>query len=390
MKKVLIYYRYFGSTLGGGEYLPLTFIAELQKNCDVTLALEWTENVERAIRMFEIPVDFARLKIVQVMPKWFHSTRNGFFLSYYRFRQLRRLAKNADVCISLANIMDFGRPAHHFLITIDMGDEAFSDFLAGRSPRTTHHTLPKRIRRFLMDQCLRPLLGMRTKRSIICDPKEHIYPNSFFAGNLLNRFYGAYNGTVFYPPTIFDFSQKDVPRDPLQVVYLGRISPAKRVADIIEIVEQARAISGADIRLTLAGHSGKAAFMEKLLKLTEGKSWIRLPGEMFGEEKERFLLSGTYAIHAMRTEAFGISITEYLKAGLIPIVPDEGGACEVVGNRELVFHTNEDAANILVKLLNDPGFRERQRSLCKERAKAFSRAAYLERQHTALKEITGV
>ena len=162
-----------------------------------------------------------------------------------------------------------------------------------------------------------------------------------------------------------------------------------RNAHIIEIVEQARAISGADIRLTLAGHSGKAAFMEKLLKLTEGKSWIRLPGEMFGEEKERFLLSGTYAIHAMRTEAFGISITEYLKAGLIPIVPDEGGACEVVGNRELVFHTNEDAANILVKLLNDPGFRERQRSLCKERAKAFSRAAYLERQHRALKEITG-
>ena len=89
----------------------------------------------------------------------------------------------------------------------------------------------------------------------------------------------------------------------------------------------------------------------------------------------------------MREEAFGISITEYLKAGLIPIVPDEGGACEVIDNRELVFHTSEEAADILVKLLNDAEFRERQRRRCEERAGVFSKAAYLERQHKLLKDI---
>ena len=91
----------------------------------------------------------------------------------------------------------------------------------------------------------------------------------------------------------------------------------------------------------------------------------------------------------MREEAFGISITEYLKAGLIPIVPDEGGACEVVDNCDLSFHTNEEAANTLVKLLNDPEFREQQRGLCMERAKVFSKAAYLERQRKLLRDIVG-
>jgi glycosyltransferase involved in cell wall biosynthesis len=90
---------------------------------------------------------------------------------------------------------------------------------------------------------------------------------------------------------------------------------------------------------------------------------------------------------AMRKEASGISVMEYLKAGLIPIVPDEGGACEVVDNRELAFHSNEEAASIPVRLLNDPGFREQQRRLCGERAKAFPKDACMERQHKLLQDI---
>lgn len=388
-KRILIYYRYFGKTLGGGEYLPLMFISELQKNCEVTLALEWTSHVERAIQCFEIPVNLTKLKIIQVMPKWYHSNQNGIFLSFYRFQRLRRLSRDADVCISMANIMDFGKPAHYFLITSDLGDEAFQSFISSHTLSRNMSSIRK-LRLFLMDQCLRPLLGMRSKKSIICDPEEHIYPNSFYVDHLLHQFYGACNTKVFYPPTTFEFESKDVLHDPCLVVYLGRISPAKRVVDIVEIVERARAISGKEIRLSLAGHLGSVAFKEKLSRLTEGKNWIDFPGEKYGKEKERFLLSGTYAIHAMREEAFGISVTEYLKAGLIPIVPDEGGSCEVVDNRDLTFHTNEEAANILVKLLNDQEFRERQRRLCEERAKVFSKAAYLERQHKLLQDIVGV
>jgi hypothetical protein len=43
--------------------------------------------------------------------------------SRYRCKQLKKLAAGADVCISTSNIMDFGRPAHHFITVIDIGDD---------------------------------------------------------------------------------------------------------------------------------------------------------------------------------------------------------------------------------------------------------------------------
>ena len=102
------------------------------------------------------------------------------------------------------------------------------------------------------------------------------------------------------------------------------------------------------------------------------------------------MLSATDALHAERDEAFGISVTEYLKAGLIPIVPDEGGTPEIVDSPALTYRTNEDAAQILAHLLSDAGFRENRRRHCVERAKLFSREAYLERQGKLLAEIVGL
>ena len=58
-------------------------------------------------------------------------------------------------------------------------------------------------------------------------------------------------------------------------------------------------------------------------------------------------------------------------------------------HRDLSFCTNEEAANIPVKLLDDPEFREEQRRRCAERAKNFTQEAYLERQRELLKGIVG-
>jgi glycosyltransferase involved in cell wall biosynthesis len=121
--------------------------------------------------------------------------------------------------------------------------------------------------------------------------------------------------------------------------------------------------------------------------MTVGCDWIDFPGELFSDAKARFLASGTYAIHAMRTEAFGISVTEYLKSGLIPIVPDEGGAHEVVSDAELSFGSKEDAAKILARLVTDDEFRESKRSSCLKRAEEFSMEAYERRERELLDAI---
>ena len=153
--------------------------------------------------------------------------------------------------------------------------------------------------------------------------------------------------------------------------------------------ELAAALSGQELTLRFAGAPASEAFRKKLEALTADKPWIDFPGELHGDAKADFLLSASYAVHTMRKEAFGISITEYLKAGMIPIIPDEGGAREVVDDPELTFRTDEEAAAILARLIGDAAFREERRKHCAERAKAFSAEAYTKRQKELLKEIVG-
>ena len=99
------------------------------------------------------------------------------------------------------------------------------------------------------------------------------------------------------------------------------------------------------------------------------------------------MLSASYALHAERDEAFGIAIAEYLKAGNVPIIPDEGGPTEIVDDKELTFKTIDQAAETLAKLLADDSFRAEKQRHCVERAKEFTLQAYMERQRKLLKNI---
>ena len=96
-KKVLIYYRYFGLKHGGGDYLPLTFIAELQQECEVTLALDWEGYFDLALEFYNISIDREKLRIEILMPKDYRPSDHNALLSFRRFRKLKKLAKDKEV-----------------------------------------------------------------------------------------------------------------------------------------------------------------------------------------------------------------------------------------------------------------------------------------------------
>ena len=387
MKNVLLYYS-FSFSFGGGEYLPLSFIAALQNVCRLTVAADMPSNIERAAEVFGIGIDLSKVKVVQVTPPGYDPKRHNALVSFYRFRHLKKLARHADVCLSAANIMDFGRPAHHFINMLAFGDDAFTRYV--RNHATPVRTgMAARAKRFLAEFVLRPLLGMRSKRSIIRDRREHVYPNSRFVEKLMADFFGPFNSTIFYPPTLFEAGSAAA-RDPLKVVYIGRIVPEKRITDLIGIVEKARAATGLDVKFHLAGRLNQTpAYGAELEKMAAERDWLKFTGPLYGEEKKSFLLSGSYAIHAERLEAFGIAVTEYLASGNIALVPDEGGAPEVVGSPDLTYRTNKEAAQILARLLTDTAFRERQREHCAARARFFSAESYLGRQRELIESIVG-
>ncbi len=390
-KKVLIYYYKFASKLGGSDYLPLLLVAELQRRgCEITLALDWESDLKHAADLYHVDLDAEKVHVLTIKPQNSLMKKLDSILPFYRVRQLKRMAKHADVCISTANMIDFGKPAYHVVYMLRLfGDNAFNDFCQHRPPLSGFPRLKRSIRTLLAESILRPLLGVRSTRKILADRREHIYVPSRYVADTMRAFFGPFNCTVFYPPTSFDIPPLDVERDPMRVIYLGRIQREKCILEIVGIVERARTLSGRNIQLHLAGPLTPGDYTENLKRIVAEKPWIQLAGPVYGQEKAAFLLGGTYAIHAERDEAFGISITEYLKAGCIPIVPDEGGTPEVIDDPALTYHTDEDAARILVHLLNDEAFRREQLDLCKKRAEEFSFERYLETQHRILDGILG-
>ena len=385
--RALVYFTQFSAALGGSEYLPLTLVSELQKRCRVTLALNWESDVAAAARTMGIAIDMPALEVVLVKPRSGFLRRLDAVLPFYRTWQLKKLAKQADICISAANMFDFGRPAHHFVFLLrHFGDNAFFDFVT-RTKRSSGAALRQKLRTILAEGILRPLLGVRSTRRILADRREHIYPNSRYVETLMRDFYGEFNSQIFYPPTTFEPGAAPPVRDPLRVVCLGQIFPEKRVTEIISIVEKARRLSGMDVTLRIGGPLGPTPYVEKVKSMAAARPWIELAGGVYGDAKSDFLQGATYAIHAERDEAFGISVTEYLKAGVIPIVPDEGGTAEVVDNAQLAYRDNAGASEILLRLLTDDAFREECRSHCAKRAAEFTLGRYLERQHALLETI---
>lgn len=384
MKDVLLYYN-FSYPLGGGDLLPLSFAEELQEVSRVTLAVDSLPGFRRASAAFGIRLDPARVSVIPLFPDGHSAKCHTHWHSLLRDVRLKRLARKADVCISAANLTDFGRPAHHFVNLLAGIDPRLPRVASGKNESSPFW---KEMRRQFVESVGRPLSGCRSKRSLILDPRECIYPNSGYVRDVLARFYGPFDASVFYPPTLFSPRRADVPRHPLRCLCLGRISPSKRIPDIIGIVDRARQLSHADLRLVIAGPiapgSPEAAFLERA---ASSNPWLEIRDGAFGDDKEELLLSSTFAVHARRDEEFGIAVSEYLVAGLLPVVPGEGGSNEIVGTPDLAYRTIDEGADILARLATDPAFRDRCRRHCAERARLFSREAYLERQRSLLRGI---
>ena len=388
MKKVLIYHKQLTSLLGGGTFQPLMFVADLQKHCEVTLALNGDADIGQVSSMAGVAVDVSRLEVVRLDPEKGLGSRCELFREFHRIRKLKKLAAGADICISTANVMDFGKPGHHFVYLLSkFGGNAFYDYLMKTKTKTGVRRLLRRIGTGLAENVLKPLWGIRPQRRILADPREHVYPTSGYVERIVRGFYGPFNSTVFYPPTVFEFAETEVQRDPLSAIYIGRIFPPKRITDIVAVVERARELSGKDLKLHIAGELVPNPYTDELRKIAAERPWLSLVGPKYGKDKEIFMLSAAYALHAERDEAFGIAIAEYLKAGNVPIVPDEGGPKEIVGDPELTFGTIDEGARILTRLLADEGFRAEKRRRCAERAADFTLQAYLARQHKLLEHI---
>ena len=116
---------------------------------------------------------------------------------------------------------------------------------------------------------------------------------------------------------------------PFTLLYMGRISPEKKVDLLIRAFARIRVERGVDARLLIAGSlDGSGAYGRKIQKLVDSCDAVEYVGEVFGEEKEALLHRTHLFCLPSSVEGLSIALLE-AAAHRIPVL-----ASDIPSNRE--------------------------------------------------------
>jgi glycosyltransferase involved in cell wall biosynthesis len=144
-------------------------------------------------------------------------------------------------------------------------------------------------------------------------------------------------------------------------VCIGRISPEKRIEQIIDILSKVRG-NGLAPHLHIVGTPGDDAYVAFIRDCVDAnRSWVTMHENLPREELAQLVASHRYGIHAMNEEHFGMAVAEMVRAGCIVFAPNNGGPAQILGEDDrLLYSSVQDAAEKI-------GFtmlrRERQKEL---------------------------
>lgn len=271
-------------------------------------------------------------------------------------RFCQQVAHEYDVLISAYNLLDWGRPALHFV----------ADFTWHPTLRTTFDPVSAEwskmihrdnlLRRCYLGAC--QLFSRRSGRDLLTGD-DWIAANSQWTARTLNEL-GARPQTVIYPVVAWTFPEVAWAEKENGFVSIGRIAPEKRIEVMIDILRLVRQ-RGHDIHFHVAGAVGNDPYGQLVRRRCQQEAgWITLEGSCVGHEKEQLLTRHRYAIHSRPYEAFGISVAEYAKAGCIPFIPNSGGQTEIVNQPDLTYDDIDEAVDKIDRVLRDE---DRQREL---------------------------
>jgi glycosyltransferase involved in cell wall biosynthesis len=212
-----------------------------------------------------------------------------------------------------------------------------------------------------------------------------VVTNSNFSKRAIEQHYGStVKPVVIYPPVDTDkFHKIALHSDGREnmILVVSRFSPDKQLENIIEIGKILINEIKIDAEIILVGNisTEDRQYLEELKQLIrkynlDDKVTARV-GISFDQLLELMRKSKVY-LHPLAGEPFGISIVEAMSAGLIPVVPDEGGYTEFVPEY-YQYHTHQQAADVIGKILiaSDNNM-QRERTQLSEGVSKFSTKSY--------------
>ena len=172
--------------------------------------------------------------------------------------------------------------------------------------------------------------------------------NSRWTGAVVTRVHGIPVQVVYPPaPGVFDAVPWDAREDGF--VCVGRLSPEKRVEDVVEIVGRIRR-THPQAHLHIVGADNDSTYAGAIRALARrAGSWVTVEGVLPAPALSALLSRHRYFLHAMREEHFGMSIAQAVRAGCVPFVPDGGGQVEIVGDEPALRYQSIDDASAKIE-----------------------------------------
>jgi glycosyltransferase involved in cell wall biosynthesis len=215
--------------------------------------------------------------------------------------------------------------------------------------------------------------------------------NSHFTRKWTRRLWGI-ECEVFYPPV--DTELQATPKEP-RILSVSRFTRMKKQRELVDAFSALGDLHGDGWRFVCAGGAGTTpedqVYLEDLRKrgaqvpvdIRTNLERSRLKGLL---ESAKIFWHGAGLgededAHPELAEHFGIATVEAMAAGCVPVVIHKGGQPEIVqhGVNGFLWHTVEDLKQYTRLLARDEAMRDRMAAAARERARCFSKDAYVKR-----------
>ena len=339
-KKIAIYYPFF--TGGGAEAVALWMLEALQTKYELTLFTISEIDFPQLNSMYGTNLSRERVSVKTLLPKFWGNTAIFLISNNKDARQLslhlllrffKAHKQDYDLVVSAYNAADLGKKGLQYIHWVKV--------IEGKKK------IYQQISNFSLSQ-LQANISLANSHTVAAAVKQS---------------YGI-ESEVVYPPVVLKVSEIPWENKENAFICSGRLVKAKQPHKAITVLKQVRD-RGFDVKLYLTGGGGGIyewkyqRFLKKMV--AANSSWVKLYENLAYEDYSQILYQCKYGIH-LKSEPFGISIAEMVKAGAIPFVKKRGGQVEIVGkdNTDLLFDKEQDAVEKIVAVLSSP---ERQQKL---------------------------
>lgn len=355
---------------GGGISVAAWMAQTLVEDHDVTLLTWDAPRWDRTNRYYGTSLRGSDFGVVQV-PRALRGARRfvpvplALLERHMLMREARKISGHYDLVVSATNEFDIGRRMIQY-IHFPWGywprpDVDLRWYHQGPGILPAYYALGRKIASVSRE-------AIAANRTLV---------NSEWTGN---KFVQKYGGTydVLYPPITGAAEPKPWKQRSDAFIIAGRISPEKRLPDVMRIVGRVRE-RGFDVRLMIVTSQKKGRYEAAVEAMARDLPWVAVLYDLSREELLRRFASTKFGVHGMHDEHFGMAIAEMTRSGCIVFIHDSGGQAEIVREPRLRYSSDDDAVQKIVTLLRNPAqHREISARLAAESAK-FSVDAFCTR-----------